>query len=394
MAWRFYVQRAATGTWLDNDAQLSNVKLTWNLTAPNSGTANIPTGLVANPNSSDGQKTWGKWSTLLYAEENGALSWVGICVGATPSRDGLSLNFMGLSAWLQRVPYTDVYSVWKTNVFDVVRHFIRHTINKKPNIPFILPNTNSVFSVADPQPPARPKAPARKKGQSMSEYYDTDAYKNWKKRDEAWVEQYGDYTKYEVAVYEGPYVGEEVDSLAKEFGFDYRERYAWKDKGARIPNFYFDFDDRIANRRTDFALVDGTNLSADLDTKDDDDVYANHVIGLGAGEGARMVRVEVGQSGDRLYQAEFMQYKNVKDPKRLRALAQADYQLLSSTAPKVDTVKVWNVPGFAPIGTLKVGDEVKLRSTNYSPPVDQWVRITSISRDTESIEAELKVETA
>lgn len=389
--WRYYAQRATSGLWLDTNAQLSGVGLVWAESGPASAKALLPSG-ISSAVAEDGRPVWGKWDTILLAEEDGELAWAGICTAANPDEKGVSLEFIGPSGWLQHVDYSGSYSVWQTNVFDAVRHLIKHAMGKPDALQFILPAHDSMFSIGDPQPPAKPKPPARKKGQSASDWQSSDAYDQYQKNLETWNEKYGNYEKYEVLWYEGPFVGEELDTLAKETGFDYRERVKWRNRGALTYDFYLDLEDSLANRRTDIAFVDGMNLAKALDPKDGDDRFANRVIGLGAGEGRTMARVTAGQADGRLYQAEYVQYKSIKNLTRLRSLVQADHKVLNNKDPKIDSVTVWDVPGFASVSTLRVGDEVQVKSDNTSPAVDAWVHIKKITRDPQASIVVLTVE--
>lgn len=393
MGWRYYTQRATSGRWLDTNTQLGKVQLTWALSAPASGKALVPAGLNATPYADDGRLTWGKWDTLLYAEEDGNLSWVGICNAANPAEAGLQLEFIGISGWMQRVPFTDAYSVWKTNAFDVVRMLVHHAMTKPDHIGYIVSQSDSQFTVGDEAPPPKPKEPPRRKGETKSEWQGSPRYDAYQKDLSDWNDKYGDREKFEISWWEAPYVGEEIDQLAKEVGFDYRERVRWADKTTLEAAFYLDLADDMITRRDDIAFVDGINLARAIDPKDGDLPFANRIIALGSGEGRKMLQVTVGGEDGRLYQAEFMQYKSVRNKTRLRALAQADHKILNTKDPEIDSVAVWDVPGFASISTLRAGDEVQVKSQNIVPNIDAWVRITKITRNPEESIALLIVET-
>lgn len=379
--WRYYAQRATNGLWLDNDVQLQDLTMDWSLSAPNSGDAYLPEGMLLNPKASDGRLLWSRWDTMLLAEEDGDLAWAGICTGANPDEKGYKLEFVGPSGWLQRVPYTGALQVWESNAFDVARSLIRHSLKYNNRLEFELGHNNSEFTVGDEQPPHKPKEPARKKGESKTEFYDSKRYKQYKDDLDEWNKKYSERKRFEVVWWDSPYVGEELDSLAKEVGFDYRERVAWADKGALTPKYAIDLSDHFAKRRDDIKFVDGMNLAAPLDTKDGDQEYANHVLGLGAGEGKAMVRAGAGVNDGRLYQAEFMQYKGIRNEKRLRALAEADLKRLSNTDPDIDNVVIWDIPGYASVSTLRCGDEVEVVSDNHTPAIASWRRVVSISRN-------------
>lgn len=389
--WRFYAQRAETGLWLDTNVQLADHELTWSLSAPNSGKALIPTG-IGEPYASDGEKTWGKMNTYLYAEEDGNLAWIGICTAANPDDSGLQLEFIGPVGWLQRVPFDAVYSVWRTNVFDVVRMLVNHSKQYRPHPSFTVPNGDSSQFVGDVQPPDKPKQPQRKKGEKKSDYEASDRYKDWQKDMDEWTKKYSDREKFILGWYEAPYVGEEIDNLAAQNGFEYRERVAWKDRGLDTPEIFFDFADDIRRRREDIAFVDGLNLTTALDPKDGAEEYANHVITLGAGEGRAMVRSSAGVDDGRLYQSVYIQYKSVRTREALRRLAQRDLDRLSQQQPKLDKIAIRDVPGYASVSSLRVGDEVKTISENASPPVNAWTRVIGITRNTGQSTVDVLVE--
>lgn len=394
MGWRFYAQRPGTGLWLDTNVQLGDPELTWQLSGPSSGKALIPAGLNNSTLAEDGENVWGKGNTILYGEEDGNLSWCGWCTAADPDEKGLHLEFVGTTGWLQAIPYNAIMRTWKINVFDVVRNLIAHSKKYEPGFDLITHGRDSAWSVGDPQPPNKPRKPHRRKGESVKEYRESNRYEAWEKDVEAWDKKYGDREKFEIAWYEAPYVGEELDSLAKEIGFDYRERVKWLDKGKLTPAFHLDFEDNMVRRRDDIQFVDGVNLVQALDPKDTNDEYANRVIALGAGEGRAMARVAVGGDDGRLYQAKFVQYKTVKNLTRLRALAKADHDRVSSTDPTIGSVAVRDIPGFASISSLRVGDEVEVISQNTEPNIQAWVRVTAITRNPYDTFAVVAVEAA
>lgn len=394
--WRYYAQRAVSKAWLDTNAQLADVDLTWGLSGPNSGKAVVPAGLTANPFAEDGQLLWGKWNTMLYAEEDGKLMWVGICSAVWPDGGDLKLEFVGFSGWLQRVPFLGDYSSWQVNVFDVVRMYINYAVNAtKPYNLDIIPSTNkSAFVVGDIKPPAEPEPPARAKGQTMDAYQNSAAYKRWETADQAWKDTYGDYAKYSLGWWEGQYVGEEIDQLAKELDFEYRERVTWFDRNRLIPRFYFDMADDMVRRRDDIAFIDGMNLAKPIAPKDGNEPFANHIIGLGAGEGRSMVRVTAGTNDGRLYQAQFVNYKAVRQTSRLRSLVNADLRTYANKEYDIDRVVVWDVEGFSSISTLATGDEVKVQSRETEPAIDTWRRVIEIQRSPEQPYATLTLEYA
>jgi hypothetical protein len=378
--WQLYAQRAETGLWLDNDVQLDDFDMDWTLSGPAGGEGYIPAGLVASPYAMDGRLLWEKWGTLLFAEEDKKLAWVGICLGANPDEKGIKVEFIGVTGWLQRVPYNDVLRTWERDVFDVIRHLVNHSKDYKPNLPFTVTGGNAGFTVGDPQPPEPPKEPVRRKGESKKDFRDSKRYEQYQEDAEKWNKAYGKRERFEIVWWEAPYIGEEIDTLAKEHNFDYRENVKWINRTEQTYEFILELSDDMTNRRTDIALIDGQNLAEPLETKDIENEFANHVIGLGKGEGRDMRRAVAGGRDGRLYQAEYITYKSVKSEDRLRRLISRDHKRLSNPDPEVGNVVVWDIPGWASVSTLRCGDEVQVISDNTQPRTEVWRRIVGITR--------------
>lgn len=206
--WRFYVQRPGSGLWLDTNAQLDTPTLTWTLSGSDSGKAMIPAGSAVPTVAEDGRNVWGKMDTVLYAEENGNLSWAGICTSATPAKEGLQLEFAGTLGWLWGVPFFTTFSSWRVNTFDVIRALIANSRGYKPGFEFVVGNGMSAFTVGDPQPPPLPKQPPRRKKETKAEWTASARYKAWQKSVEAWNTSYSNYEKFEIAWHEAPMIGE------------------------------------------------------------------------------------------------------------------------------------------------------------------------------------------
>lgn len=377
--WRFYAQRP-DGLWLDNNVQIGDMTMTWNLSGPGTGKGLIPSGMNDALMGSDGQPQWGKWNTLLLGEEDGKLSWAGVCTGANPDKAGLHLEFVDPFGWLAKVPFRAEYTHWKTNIFDVCRALVTHANAYSPGFDFVTPNGDSVNWIGDPQPPAKPKEPGRKKGETKTQYYNSKRYKDYKDDITDWNTKYADKRPFTIAWWEAPFVGEEFDQMAKEFDFDYRMRYAWADAGKKIARYYLDFEDNLRNRREDIKFVDGINIAAPLDPKDGETEFANFVIGLGAGEGRKMARIETRKDDGRYFQASYSQYKSIKDLTRLRNLSNVDLRNLNNKDPKIDNVVAWDMPGYADLSTLRCGDEVQVISQNLQPNLNLWGRVRTLTR--------------
>lgn len=389
MGWRFYARRAASDLWLDTDVQI-DPKMRWSLNRPLSGQAIIPNGIGPNKGS-DGRNMWGRGETLLFGEQDGDLAWAGICNIASPGREGLYLEFTGAVGWWNVLPFTDDYETTRTDVFDVVRMLTAHA-NSKPRTLNVIPSdAKSQFTAggsrADPPP-----EPVRQRGETTAEYEASDRYKEWL---EAVVRYENDQGvgPYTLSWWEAPYVGEELTTLADEYAFDWRERVNWKSRADLTPEFHLDFADDITQRRHDIVFEDGVNMAGLAAPKEDTEPYADHVIGLGAGEGRDMVRAAFTSPEDgRLFAARYVNYKTIRQQERLQALIRAEAKRLGGSGATIESVSVWDSPGFAPLSTLKVGNECRVVSQNAKPSYDIWHRVKEIARTPSSGVVDLVLE--
>lgn len=389
MGIRYYVRRPVSKLWLDTDAQLAEVNLEWFLSAPNSATALVPAG-IGNPMAEDGKPVWSKFRTELFVEEDGVLTWGGVCTSAAPTAKGTKVEIIGPTGWLQKVPFTLERRYWQTNVADIMKYMVFHSTTKPNHLAIHVDFPRSQFFVGDPAPPPRPPAPARPKGWTMQQYYAWDRYKRWKANDDIWVTRYKGYKQYELLWWESPYCGEEIDALAKQFAIDYREGVSWQ--GKMNPRYEMTIRDRIVRRRTDIRFEDGVNLAEPLSPSDDEEEFASEVIGLGAGEGRSMVQTSVGRHDDRLYQGVYVNYKAIRNVTQLRQMLYPDFARMNQDDMQVDQVAVWDTPGFASVKSLLPGDEVQVLSKYTSPRVATWRKIVGISRDPEKASVIMELE--
>jgi hypothetical protein len=388
MSWRFYARRAASNLWLDTNVQI-DPSMRWSLNRAFSGQALIPNGIGVDKGP-DGRDLWGRGDTVLFGEEDGKLSWAGICNIASPGRDGLYLEFTGAVGWWNNIPFTDYLEVAKTDVFDVVRMLTKHA-NEKPRSINVVPSDNKSEFTAGGTKGDYPEPPIRPQGQSQEQYENSAAYKAWLAKIAKYEENLG-VGPYTIAWWEAPYVGEELTTLSEEYGFDWRERVRWADKANLVPKFRLDFADDITRRRTDIVFEDGINLASNGVPKEDEEPYAGHVIGLGAGEGRDMVRAEFTVQDERLYSARYMNYKTITKQDRLQSLVKSDAKRLSGIGTTIESVQVWDTPGFAPMSSLRVGDECRVVSKNAKPPYDIWHRVNEITRQASSGVVDLSLE--
>lgn len=333
---------------------------------------------------------WGRGDTILFAEEDNILQWAGICTIASPDEDGLYLEFTGAVGWWHNIPFTGIYEAKNADVFDIVRALASHA-NQKPRSINVNPGDNNAHIIAAGDTQDYPEAPVRAKGQTVKEYEASGAYKSWK----LLIERYNEgnaVPPYSLNWWEAPIVAEELEGLATEYGFDWRERVRWRDRSDLDARFLLDMRVDMRRRRHDIAFESGVNLASQAVPKEDDEPYADHIITLGAGEGKDMLRAEATDQSKRLYSAQYVSYKSVTRKARLDALAERDLKRLNQPVGKIDSVEVWDVPGFAPMSTLRPGDECRVILPNNNPSYSVWHRVMEIRRNPRSAKVSLVLE--
>lgn len=372
--------------------------MSWMLSSPNAGQAHLPVG-IGNPIMTDGRPLFGKFDTILLVEdESEDLIWFGICSEANPVALGTDLEFIGLTGWLAGIPYTSVYATWKTKIYNAIKELMtaaRHP-DVKPKIPFLIHYIGGdTLFIGDPEPPAKPTAPDSKP-EGWSDEWWSQHKEMISNAGKTWEEEHGWKQQYELNWWEAPMVGKELDDLVQQYGLNYLESVSWKNRG-RLEyqvELYIDDGLSLTGRRVDIEFVDGVNLAKPIDVKPGNAKFANRVIGLGAGEGRDMLRVDVGGDDGRLYRAEILQYKAINNKDQLRRMAQGDLKFLRADGVKIETLTVWDMPGFASISTLAPGQEVLIKSEKTVPPVNDYSRIVSITRTPNSAAAVINFEVA
>lgn len=373
--WKFYAQRAVSGEWLDNDVQMADCSLTYALSAPNSGQLILPMPDV-EPVGSDGRPVWGKWDTLFYAEKNGGLDSAYICDSVAPGPNGAVIKLIGVAGWLARVEYSGVWQQWETNTFNAVRELLSHANSKPRGLTFAYPGSRmSATTVGDPEPPPKPRKPPRHKGEKKSDYIDSDRYKTWQDDISDWNSNYQQNEKYKLVFWESPFVGDKINSLANENNFDWREQFAWA--GPFDPTFTFNFADDLQSVRTDIVIEDGLNVAGRLAITDDDQTYANKILGIGAGQGRKTRRSLSSFDDGRLYSAAYMTRKREHNKRQLDRASDRLVKRRRKIDPQIGTVTIYDVDGMASAESIVPGNIIAVRSTFVHPRVSTMALVKS-----------------
>ncbi|MGH3499968.1 MAG: hypothetical protein ACRDQA_03550 [Nocardioidaceae bacterium] len=176
-------------------------------------------------------------------------------------------------------------------------------------------------------------------------------------------------------------IGDEINQLAGDTPFDFREVHLWQDfegspKETVRHVLQLGFP-RVGSRKRDLRFVEGENVADVVAVTRSGEDYANDVLVLGAGEGRRMARGESGQRDGNLRRVKTVTDKSIHVSKRAHAYAR---ELLAAALPmpQVASCVVVDHPN-APFGSFAPGDDVLVHARVGWADLDMWHRITEIT---------------
>ena len=188
---------------------------------------------------------------------------------------------------------------------------------------------------------------------------------------------------YELAWWDTPDCGNEIDRLSRETPFDFVESHRWNDDRTDVLHTIEVHYPRAGRRRTDLSFVLGENIVGFADPQRDGDKFANEIEGVGAGEGAGSLRRTTAVRDGRLRRPHVLLAKDVAKKDRLDALIR-DERIRRTQPLVITTITVRNHP-HAPIGSWALGDDIRVQVTNpWLGNVDIWHRVVGWELVTES----------
>ncbi|MFG3715808.1 hypothetical protein [Micromonospora sp. NPDC047730] len=177
---------------------------------------------------------------------------------------------------------------------------------------------------------------------------------------------------YQLAWWDAPDCGGELDALARETPFDYAEEHYWD--GDKIAHRLRIGYPRLGRRRTDLAFVQGDNVTSVVAPERDGEGFANEVVGHGAGEGRTVLQRRIPERDGRLRRPFVYADKSVTTSARMDALARAELATRRHTL-EIDSVEVVDHPN-APIGSWALGDDIPIRAViPWLGEVEVWERV-------------------
>lgn len=418
--WTYHLQDIRTGAWLSRDLPLEGVQIADVLTGDDSMVGQI------NGEDPAVEALIEEWGTAVYAEKGDQIRFGGLVAGSRVADDGnvLILDIRGFTAYAAGQPYESRFRLWDADATDCLRHIWTWLQDRgQSDLGLVVDNDDGALHISDVQPPPKParadvtygpgstwgvpgehwprppkpRKPKRRKpkkrkrrpGESTAHWtaylahYQAalDAWNEdyerinktrlpewnaWHKRlqnmRDDWRTQYGDREPYKLSWWDEIDLGSELQRLAQEGDFEWRERHTWGPGKATVNHRLQLGVPTIGADKTatvTWSLGD-EELAAWPDLTKAGDLFANRVTALGAGEGRKMKRVQVGADDGRLRRVATISAKHTRRIKRLTALAKEErsYRHLLRDIPEVC---VWDTDGT--LGGVNLGDLVTVTVT-------------------------------
>lgn len=340
---RFLVQEVLSRRWVSWEFGLREPEIAWNVNTANEITGKVDARELADLGIDE-------WSHYLHVEQNGEIRCSGIILPWTPGGPEITITAAGVTRYPQGLNYQGNFTLGSPagqniDPLDVVRHCWAHLQT--------YPDGKLGVLVADTKSPVRIGEPERESN---------------------FVANAGTAQEEEVAFTSGPYllkwweetdIGKEIDDLAKETPFDFREAPRWNAARNDVEQWIELGYPRLGRDlgASGRAFAQGENLIEALAPVEDDERYASEVVVLGKGEGTARVRGTVTtRVGKRIRRSALVEVKNADTTTRAQSLAAADLATRHGQL-EVDEVHLLATHPLAPFGSFAAGDDIPVRMT-------------------------------
>jgi hypothetical protein len=286
-----------------------------------------------------------EWSTAIYVDNGDDIVGAGIVQRPQAQGPELSLECVGWSGYPHEMPYTDSWFGVEIDPLDVHRHVWNHLQGKEGG--------NIGFEIDD-------ALTGLKIGVELEQVeFDTEAGPvsfesgpvklNW---------------------YETEDLGEFLDKLATETPYDYRERHFWD--GDTIRHVQELGYPRLGRRLTELRFAIGENIQV-IPAVSSDGKYASEILGLGAGEGRTMIKSHIKRPTNRLRRVGTVIDKSARSLKAIQAVVDKEMALRFNNLDVTEVVLI-DHPN-APMGSVRVGDQILLTGRTGWYDLDGWFRV-------------------
>ena len=438
---RMHLEDLVTGRWLHRDVQgITSPSITWMLNGADAFTCSLnpPTrGLVDNT----GNPVLRTWATACYLEESDVIKFGGILTDMTSQGPALGLTFTGFAGYPNGIVYEGpAYSKLGIDALDVVR-FIWDYVQSLPGgaLGMVLDNTKAGALLGAATQPSTVNSTIEGKtnagfqrvlvkdvtgfrigmkvlvgGQVITSantaiggepatiasigighpttgkasVFFTQPLKDYH-RDNAVIQQAPIPIPFTLDWWNSVDLGQEIGSIMQEAVFDYREVHTWSDpdKTRARHNLRFGVP-RIGTRLPHLRFVEGENIIQPAQAHWDGGLFADHVIGLGAGQGRLQLRSEVAERDPmRLRRVKVYTDQTVRRAGRMNVKAR---RVLAASVHQ-DTVTSIVIKNHrnAEFGSFAPGDDIPVTLTYGWRNATIWSRIITMQQDPQTDEMTL-----
>lgn len=347
---RYMAQRVPTGEWLHREVPLTGVERTKVLSGPSGITATLQPELrdMVAP---DGLHVFEEWGTYLYSvDDNGKVGPSGIVTDIGYVDDAVRLTVTGFTGY----PHGYIYEGVK---------------NWGP-----IAGSGTIANPEVPRPD--PVHIVRDLWDWMQDQPDSDLGVTLI-GDLSSTARVGSYEEpFRLRFWETPDIGQTIDGLAQTAPFEFVEEHEMLGDGQIAKRLRLGVPRLGTDRGLRFAIGENVELVPEAQSTGSD--FGNHVIGIGNGEGRKMVRSVASVRDGRLRRPKIVTDKTVKRQAQLdrivaRVLAQASRTL------DVTTLAVKDTPS-TPISAIELGDDILVKANLPSyGDFEVKVRVLSIT---------------
>ena|SRR5690606_272586 len=345
-----FLAQSITGEWLHLDLPLIDVEITYALSGPCQITGTV------DPEQADlrdlGLKPWGTW---IYAEQEGLIRAGGILRPSSVEEESLSIEAVGFTDYPKMIPFRGAWTLGNPvgigiDPLDAVRYLWDYIQDdQRRDLGVTYDNTKTKVKRGTPQ-------------------NDNDT----------------DSGPYKLDWWESVNIGEEIEKLATETPFDFRERYTWNaDKSQVLKHIEFGYP-RLGRRQNELRFAQDENIDSLMSVGEDPETFATLVFVHGRGEGSAMAygKAEKHIPGV-LPVGVVIEDKTLATKDACQKLAAEELAKRSGaleTRLQIDELTMPWYNAHAPLGSFQVGDEILVVADfAWLGTRKLWHRVTGIT---------------
>lgn len=353
---RYLAQRIggeAHGEVFETELPLDNARRGRALSAPPTASGTIST-RVARLVAPDGQPLIKPWHTAIYAVVDDIIRGGYLVLDSRWNGQSWDLPMAGFTGYAAKQPFNGVKEYVDTDPADIWRDIWLDLQSQ--------PGGYMALNISSVQTPVRVGTAARQVEFTTGEGEDVAFEANDGARKLNWWSTFD--------------CGREIDNLASETPFDWREWHVWDDTVIGGIAHYVDLGyPSLGGRKIGPRLVYTENVITEPQAAANPD-YATDILVLGAGEGKDRVRGYAGRPLEGLRRVKVVEDRDVDSKGQADVRARRE---LGTTRDEVhaDTLVVERHSN-ADIDALEPGDELPLFAELTHVTIDQWVKVVDI----------------